>query len=241
MRHTCVPRMKGFCLLDYTNRADLRHFTDTPEWEYIFLHGISDVGVIVARSKAVDDVPRTYVGGTEGLHELRFPGSVSTEGWNINQDSSVVGHYDSPDGRRHGFIARPTSKAASDYFGNVYHVGLAKGSEYDLCAIGTTNADECQVTCSVDRSDDRYHTRYGKPAIRRMDTECTGRRVSQLKVGKGYIVNVPETRQFAFVGSRVDKSDGGRSSGTRYIRGNVSRTGSVGVCCEWSFGGSTRV
>ena len=102
-----------FLSFDYANRADL-HFTGTPEWEYIFLHGISDVGVIVARSKAVGDVPRTYVGGTEGLHELRFPGSVITEGWNINQDGSVVGHYDSPDGHRRGFIARPTTEAESD-------------------------------------------------------------------------------------------------------------------------------
>ncbi len=96
-----------FLSLDYRNRADLQRFTDTPEFEYIFLHGISDAGVIVARSKAVDDVPRTYVGGAEGLHELQFPGAVSTEGWNINQDGSVVGHYDSADGHRYGFVARP--------------------------------------------------------------------------------------------------------------------------------------
>ena len=75
-----------------------------------------------------DDIPRSYVGSYRyGLHELWFPGSVSTEGWNINQDGSVVGHYDSPDGRRHGFIARLGTKAESDYFGNVFNVTLAKG------------------------------------------------------------------------------------------------------------------
>ena len=33
---------------------------------------------------------------------------MSTEGWNINQDSSIVGYYDTEDGRRHGFIAKIT-------------------------------------------------------------------------------------------------------------------------------------
>ena len=49
----------------------------------------------------------------EGLQELKFPGSVSTEGYNINQDGSVVGHYDTADGRRHGFIARPITDTAA--------------------------------------------------------------------------------------------------------------------------------
>ena len=82
---------------------------DVSNLEYFFLHGINKARVVVGRAKAVGDVPRTYVGTfRHGLQELQFPGSVSTEGWNINQDGSVVGHYDSADGRRHGFIARPT-------------------------------------------------------------------------------------------------------------------------------------
>ena len=80
--------------------------------EYLFVHGISDAGVIVARAKLVGSVPRTSVGTFQhGLQEFKVPGSVSTEGWNINQDGSIVGHYDSPDGRRHGFIARPAPDA----------------------------------------------------------------------------------------------------------------------------------
>ena len=105
-----------FLPFHFRTTADLRHFIDTPELEYIFLHGISDLGVIVARSKAVGDVPRTYVGGTEGLHELQFPGSVSTEGWNINQDGSVVGHYDSVDGRRHGFYRQTDPRGCERLF-----------------------------------------------------------------------------------------------------------------------------
>ncbi len=84
------------------------NFTTEGEQEYFFVHGINDARVVVAREKLVDGLPRTYVGlFPEGLQELKFPGSVSTEGWNINQDGSVVGHYDTADGRRHGFIARP--------------------------------------------------------------------------------------------------------------------------------------
>ena len=76
-------------------------------FEYLFVHGINDAGITVNRAKAVGDIPRTYIGTLQGIHELQFPGSVGTHGYNINQDSSVVGYYDAPDGRRHGFVARP--------------------------------------------------------------------------------------------------------------------------------------
>ena len=95
--------------------------------EYIFTHGVNDVGVLVSRAKLVDDVPRTYVGRFGQLQELQFPGSVITEGWNINQDGSVVGNYVSADGRRHGFIARPVSPSESESYSNVYTVTLSKG------------------------------------------------------------------------------------------------------------------
>ena len=84
--------------------------------EYSFVHGITDTRIIVTRAKAVGDRPRSYVGTSQhGLSELEFPGSVSTEGWNINQDGSVVGYYDSADGRRHGFIAKPTAETAARF------------------------------------------------------------------------------------------------------------------------------
>ena len=91
----------GFTSFDLPGAATL---------EYFFVHGVNDAGVSVSRAKAVGDVPRSYVGTFSGQYELRFPGAVSTEGWNINQNGSVVGHYDTPDGRRHGFIARPEAK-----------------------------------------------------------------------------------------------------------------------------------
>ena len=78
---------------------------DGPNLAYYFVHGINDAGTYVARAKVVDDIPRTYVGTFTGREELRFPGSVSTQGYNINQDGSIVGNYDTSDGRVHGFIA----------------------------------------------------------------------------------------------------------------------------------------
>ena len=86
-------------------------------FEYFFVHGINDVGTLVGISKRIGGVSRTSVGSLQhGLHPLQFPGSVITEGWNINQDGSVVGHYDSPDGRRHGFIARPATEGSKHCF-----------------------------------------------------------------------------------------------------------------------------
>ena len=189
-----------FLPFHFRTTADL-NVTDTTELEYIFLHGISDLGVIVARSQAVGDVPRTYVGGTEGLHELQFPGSVSTEGWNINQDGSVVGHYDSIDGRRHGFIARPTAEAVSDYFGNVFNVTLAKG----LNMISVPLAPPTPMTAKS------LAALTGATTVIALDAEkqeFVGWTPSapndgfSIEGGQGYIVNVSSARQFAFVGSQ---------------------------------------
>ena len=97
-------------------------------FEYFFVHGYTDTRISVCRGKLLGDIPRTYIGSfIEGLHELKMPGSVTTEGYNINQDASVVGHYDSPDGRRHGFIARLATEEESDFFGNIYNITLTKG------------------------------------------------------------------------------------------------------------------
>ena len=170
-----------------------------PNLEYFSYHGISDARIAVARAKAVGDVPRTYVGRIT-LYEVKFPGSVGTEGWNINQDGSIVGHYDTPDGRRHGFIARPTTEAVSDYFGNIYNVTLAKG----LNMISVPLAPPTPMTAKT------LAALTGATTIITLDTvhqQFVGWTPSApddgfpIEGGKGYIVNVPETRQFAFVGS----------------------------------------
>ena len=200
--------------------------------EYFSYHGISDARIAVARAKAVGDVPRTYVGRIT-LYEVKFPGSVGTEGWNINQDGSIVGHYDTPDGRRHGFIARPTTEAVSDYFGNVYNVTLARG----LNMISVPLAPPKPMTAKS------LAALTGATTVIALDTanqQFVGWTPSapddgfSIEGGKGYIVNVPETRQFAFVGSRVDKPNGFCCCCTPHIRRAAPR--SVGICCQWSLG-----
>ena len=140
----------------YAQHSD--HFSsldplESTNLEYYFLHGINDVGTYVARTKAVDDIPRTYIGTFRGLHELRFPGSVSTEGWNINQDGSVVGHYDSPDGRRHGFIARPIADTSAE------PVVPPAGFNYTFESIDVPGVDFLELTASSDFEDYAGNTR----------------------------------------------------------------------------------
>ena len=168
--------------------------------EYFFLHGLNNARAVVGRAKAVDDVPRTYVGSPLNLQELRVPGSVSTEGWNINQDGSVVGHYDSADGRRHGFIARLVPKAVSDYFGNVFNVTLDKGLNMISVPLAPPALMSAKSLAALT----------GATTVITLDTanqQFVGWTPSapddgfSIEGGKGYIVNVPETRQFAFVGS----------------------------------------
>ena len=171
------------------------------QFEYFFLHGINDAGILVGRSKRVGDVPRTSVGSLQhGLEQVKFPGSISTEGWNINQDGSIVGHYDSPDGRRHGFIARPTTEAVSDYFGNVFNVTLAKG----LNMISVPLAPPKPMTAKT------LAAQTGATTVITLDTanqQFVGWTPDApddgfaIEGGQGYIVNVTKARQFAFVGA----------------------------------------
>ena len=168
--------------------------------EYFFLHGLNRTRTVVGRAKAVGDVPRTYVGSPLNLQELRVPGAVSTEGWNINQDGSVVGHYDSPDGRRHGFIAKLTTKTESDHFGNVYTVTLAKG----LNMLSVPLAPPTPMTAKS------LVAMTGATTIITLDTATQGFVAwtpsapddgFPIEGGQGYIVNVSEARNFAFVGA----------------------------------------
>ncbi len=168
--------------------------------EYFFLHGLNRARTVVGRAKAVGDVPRTYVGSPLNLQELQVPGAVSTEGWNINEDGSVVGHYDSADGRRHGFIARLVPKAEGDHFGNTYTVTLSKG----LNMLSVPLAPSTPMTAKA------LVALTGATTIITLDT-ATQAFVAwtpsapndgfPIEGGKGYIVNVPETRNFAFVGA----------------------------------------
>ena len=180
-----------FLYIDLPNATNL---------EYFFLHGLNRARNVVGRAKAVGDVPRTYVGSPLNLKELQFPGAVSTEGWNINQDGSVVGHYDSADGRRHGFIAKLAAKAESDHFGNFYTVTLSKG----LNMISVPLAPPTPMTAKS------LVAMTGATTVITLDTAnqhfiawtpSAPNDGFPIEGDKGYIVNVPETRNFAFVGA----------------------------------------
>ena len=168
--------------------------------EYFFLHGLNRARTVVGRAKAAGDVPRTYVGSPLNLQELQVPGAVSTEGWNINEDGSVVGHYDSADGRRHGFIARLVAKTESVHFGNVYHLTLAKGLNMisvplapptPLSAKTLSGLTGATTVITLDSANQQFVG--WTPSAPNDGFSIEG--------GKGYIVNVADTRNFAFVGA----------------------------------------
>ena len=171
-------------------------------FEYFFVPGVNDTGRVVVRAKLIGDIPRTAVGTLQhGLQSLEVPGSVSTDGWNINQDGSIVGHYDSPDGRTHGFIARPVSQVEAERYSNTYTVTLSKG----LNMLSVPLAPPTPMTAKA------LVAMTGATTVITLDT-ATQKFVAwtpsapddgfPIEGGKGYIVNVPAPRNFAFVGSQ---------------------------------------
>ena len=189
----------------YLRAPDGRYVSFTPPtqetYEFFFVHGFTDTKISVSRGKVVGEVTRTYVGTfLGGLHELKVPGSVRTEGYNINQDASVVGHYDSPDGRRHGFIARLGTEEVSDAFSNAYTVTLSKGLNMlsvplapwtPMTAKSLVGLAGANVVIALDAENQRF---VGWTP----DAPNDG---FAIEGGQGYIVNVPQSRNFAFVGA----------------------------------------
>ena len=167
--------------------------------EYFFVHGISDARSIVARAKAVGDVPRTYA-GQYVLHELQFPGALNTQGYNINQDGSIVGHYESADGRTHGFIARPADEAKSNQFDNAYTVTLSRG----LNMLSVPLAPPTPMTAKSLVAVTGATTIIKLDAPNQRFTAWTPGAPNDgfpIEGGQGYIVNIPKDRNFAFVGA----------------------------------------
>ncbi len=168
--------------------------------EYFFLHGLNESRSVVGRAKAIGDVPRTYFGNPLNLKELKVPGSVSTEGWNINQDGSIVGHYDSPDGRRHGFVARPASQVEAESYSNTYTTTLSKGLNMISVPLAPTTPMTAKSLVAIT----------GATTVIALDaatqhfiawTPGAPNDGFPIEGGKGYIVNVPQTRNFAFIGA----------------------------------------
>ena len=145
----------------YLRSGDDRYVSFTlptdEQYEFFFVHGITDSKVSVSRGKVKGGALRTYVGSfLGGLHELKIPGSVTTQGWNINQDLSVVGYYDSIDGRRHGFIARLTEQAP------IEPPIEPPVSDYTFETIAVPGVDFLALTTSNEFGDYAGYTRSGE-------------------------------------------------------------------------------
>ena len=193
-------------------------------YEFFYVHGQTDTKISVARGKVVGEVTRTYVGSfLGGLHEVKVPGSVSTEGYNINQDASVVGHYDSSDGRRHGFIARLGTEEESDAFSNAYTVTLSEGLNMlsvplapwtPMTAKSLVGLTGATTVITLDAANQQFVA--WTPSAPDDGFPIEG--------GKGYIVNVPAARNFAFVGapwtSQTEEAAAASPTITPLIRGD---------------------
>ena len=199
-------------------RFILVDFDNVGNREYFFVHGINDAGISVGRVKLHGDVPRTFVGRVrEGSKELLFPGAVSTEGWNINQDGSIVGNYESADGRKHGFIAKPAAESESTRFGNTYTVTLSKGLNIlsvPLAPVTPMNAKNLVAIAGATTiiQMDAVNQRF---VAWTPDAPTDG---FAIEGGKGYIVNVPAARNFAFVGAPwTDPTEGAAAAAPSVI------------------------
>ena len=91
------------------------------------MNAISDAGVILFRAKEVNDVERSYVlRPNSEPTELRVPGSVTTVARDIDTEGGIVGYYDTMDGSRHGFIAKPALNESGQNVTGIFFTTLSK-------------------------------------------------------------------------------------------------------------------
>ena len=169
--------------------------------EYLFVNSINDAGVIVFRAKELDDIERTYILMPDSEpRELRFPGSVTTVARDIDAKGQVVGYYDTPDGGRHGFIARLATIAGQEDFSKVYFASLSKGLNMlsvplkPATPMNARSLAKMVGATTVIMLDDANQQFVGWTP----DAPDDG---FPIEGAKGYIVNVPSPRQVAFVGA----------------------------------------
>ena len=174
---------------------------ETPELRFIFVNAINDVGVVVFRAMAVDDIQRSYIllpGGTP--QELRFPGSVNTVVRNINQDGSIIGYYDATDGRRLGFVGRPTAQSEGIDFGSIFSMHLSTG----------LNMLSVPLKPTVHMTARSLALKTGATTVITLDA-ANGTFVAwtpnapddgfPIEGAKGYILNLPKQRDVVFTGT----------------------------------------
>ena len=168
-----------------------------PNLEFLFVNAMNDAGVTVFRAKVEDDVARSYVLMPNGESmELRFPGSVTTVARDIDAKGQIAGYYDTEDGRRHGFIARPAAvRGKSVYFAslsqglNMLSVPLKPDTPMNARSLAKLVGATAVIT--LDAVNQRF---VGWTP----DAPHDGFRIEG---AKGYIVNVTQPRKVAFVGT----------------------------------------
>ena len=170
---------------------------EMPNLQFLFVNTITDAGVIGFRAKAVNDILRSYILLPDGtLYEVRLPGSVSTVVRNVNQDGSIIGYYDLPDGRRHGFLGRPNGEG----FGNTFSMHLSTG----------LNMLSVPLKPTVHTTARSLAVKTGATTVITLDaanqeflawTPNAPDDGFPIEGAKGYIVNLPTARDIVFTGT----------------------------------------
>ncbi len=170
---------------------------EMPNLQFLFVNTITDAGVIGFRAKAVNDILRSYILLPDGtLYEVRLPGSVSTVVRNVNQDGSIIGYYDLPDGRRHGFLGRPNGEG----FGNIFFMHLSTG----------LNMLSVPLKPTVHTTARSLAIKTGATTVITLDaanqeflawTPNAPDDGFPIEGAKGYIVNLPTARDIVFTGT----------------------------------------
>ena len=172
-----------------------------PNLEFLFVNTITDVGIIGFRAKAVNDILRSYVILPDGiLYEVRLPGSVSTVVRNVNQDGSIIGYYNSTDGRRLGFVGRPATQPNGQDFGSIFSMHLFKGLNMLSVPLKPT-AHMTARTLALKTGATVVITL--DPASRQFVgwTPNAPDDGFPIEGAKGYIVNLPKSRDIVFTGT----------------------------------------
>ena len=174
---------------------------EMPNLQFLFVNTITDFGVVGFRAKAANDILRSYILMPDGtLYEVRIPGSVITVVRNVNQDGSIVGFYDLADGRRHGFLGRPSTQLTEEGFGNIFSMHLSEG----------LNMLSVPLKPTVHMTARSLAVKTGATTVITLDAanrQFVGWTLDapddgfSIEGGKGYIVNLPKARDIVFTGT----------------------------------------
>jgi len=172
-----------------------------PNLEFLCVNPITDRGLIGFRAKAVNDILRSYIILPDGiLYEVRFPGSITTVVRNVNQDGSIIGYYDLPDGRRQGFLGTPKTQPNGEGFGNIFSMHLSTG----------LNMLSVPLKPTVHMTARSLALKTGATTVITLDTSNQAFLAwtpnapddgFPIEGAKGYIVNLPEARDIVFTGT----------------------------------------